>query len=276
MSNLIEADGTKHNILEEKPLELSISDRRNRIVQMVNKDGVVRVADLSRIFEISEVTIRNDLGELEKMDMLERTHGGAIRTNKSYYRLTVQERLTTNKNEKIAIARHAASMVNEGDTVFLNSGTTSIYIAQHLKGIKNILLVTNSPMVAQELNYSGDCEIVLVGGSYNLPLSFTYGDDAVKQIASYHANKFFFACDGIGAFTGIMTYNMHEVYVNRKFMENSSAVVAVADYSKIGRLSRIVIDSVDCLDTLVTNASADMGELSAIREKGVEIIEVQM
>lgn len=272
MSNISEPDANRHTMPEEKSSEINISNRRSRIIQMVNKDGEVRVADLSKLFGISEVTIRNDLSELEKMDLLERTHGGAIRTNKSYYRLTVQERLAANKNEKIAIARHAASMVNEGDTVFLNSGSTSIYIAQHLRGIKNILLVTNSPLVAQELNFSGDCEVILVGGSYNPLLSFTYGDDAVKQIASYHANKFFFACDGIGASVGIMTYNTHEVYVNRKFIENSSTTIAVADFSKIGRLSRITIDSVCCLDALVTNACADMVELEAIREMGVEVI----
>jgi DeoR/GlpR family transcriptional regulator of sugar metabolism len=180
--------------------------------------------------------------------------------------------METNKNEKTAIARHIASMVNEGDTIFLNSGTTSIYISRYLRGIKNILAVTNSPLAAQELGFSGDCEVVLIGGSYNASLSFTYGDDSVNQLSKYHANKFFFSCDGISASAGIMTYNTHEVYVNRKFMENSSTIIAVADYSKIGRMSRIAIDSVTCLDTLVTNASADAAELDAIRALGVEIV----
>jgi DeoR family transcriptional regulator of aga operon len=254
--------------------DLNISDRRSRIVQMVNRGGAVRVADLSRHFGISEVTIRNDLCELERKDLLERTHGGAARSNKSYYRLTVQERLSTNKNEKLAIANHVATLVNEGDTLFLNSGTTSFYIAQCIRSVKNLLVVTNSPMTAQEIGYSGDCEVVLVGGSYNAPLSFTFGDDAVNQLARYHANKFFFSCDGVSASAGIMTYNTHEVYVNRKFMENSSMTIAVADYSKIGRMSRIAIDSITCLDTLVTNSCADAGELGAIKAMGVDIVAV--
>lgn len=254
--------------------ELSVSERRNRIVQIINRDGAVRVSDLSRLFGISEVTVRNDLGELEKIDLLERTHGGAVRTNKSYYRLNVQERLAANRNEKLAIARRAAAMVNEGETVFLNSGTTNYYIAQCLRGVKSLLVLTNSPMAAQELGYTGDCEVMLVGGSYNAPLSFTYGDDAVQQIEKYRANKFFFACDGIGAAAGIMTYNTHEVNVNRRFIENSATAIAVADYSKIGRLSRITIEPVGRLDTLVTNACADEAEMEAIRAEGVEIITV--
>ena len=265
MGNFAETEGSG---------ELNISDRRTRIVQMVNRDGRVRVADLSRLFGISEVTIRNDLSELENMDLLERTHGGATRTNKSYYRLTVQERMATNKSEKLAIAARAVAMINEGDTIFLNSGTTSMFIAQALKGIKNLLVVTNSPLAAQELGYSTECEVVLVGGNYDGKMAFTYGDDAVTQISRYRAGKFFFSCDGISATSGVMTYSTHEVDVNRKFMENSATVIAVADYSKIGHTSRISMGGIACLDALVTNACADAGELETIREASVEIIAV--
>ena len=263
------------NTVEPESLgELNISDRRNRIVQMVNRDGKVRVADLSRLFGISEVTIRNDLGELEAMDMLERTHGGAVRTNKSYYRLTVQERMAANRNEKTAIAARAVAMINEGDTLFLNSGTTSVFIAQAARGVKNLLVVTNSPLAAQELGYSPECEVVLVGGNYDGRMAFTHGDDAVAQIARYRAGKFFFSCDGVSATAGVMTYSTHELDVNRKFVENSSMVIAVADYSKVGRTSRISLGGVACLDALVTNACADADELEAIRQAGVEVITV--
>lgn len=258
----------------ENTHELNISERRKQIMEMVNREGSVRVADLSRLFAISEVTIRNDLGELERMELLERTHGGATKTSRQYSRLTVLERLSTNKNEKIAIAKSAVSMINDGDTIFLNSGTTAIYIAQHIQGVKNLLALTNSPLVAQELCGAPDCEVVLVGGSFNAQLSFTYGDDTVRQISKYYANKFFFSCDGISAAAGIMTYNTHEVQVVKAFMEKSATTIAVADYSKIGRLSRISLDSVSCLDTIVTNSCADEGELNAVREMGVEIITV--
>lgn len=254
--------------------EIHISDRRNRIMQMVNRDGSVRVSDLSRMFGISEVTIRNDLGELEKRELLERTHGGAIRTNKSYYHMSVQERMDTNKEEKMAIAHRAAKLVNEGDTLFINSGTTAVYLCKCLRGIRNLMVLTNSPLAAAEIGFSGECEVLLVGGSFNAQLSFTYGDDAVRQIACYHASKFFFSCDGISASAGVMAYNTHEVHVNRKFIENSSTVIAIADYSKIGHISRVTVDSVKCLDTLLTNAGANAAELDAIREKGVEVISV--
>jgi DeoR/GlpR family transcriptional regulator of sugar metabolism len=252
----------------------SVSERRSRILDILNREGKVRVADLSRLFGISEVTIRNDLNALERQDMLERVHGGAVRTNKSYYRMTVDERMKTNERQKRAIAGHVATMINEGDTVFLNSGTTAIYISRAIRTIPGILVITNSPLAAQELSYSGECEVVLLGGSYNGPLAFTYGDDAVRQISKYRANRFFLSCDGISVEAGIMTYNTHEVDVNHQFIARSAMVVAVADQSKIGRTSRIRIGSVECLDALITNEGADREALEAIGERGVEIIEI--
>jgi DeoR/GlpR family transcriptional regulator of sugar metabolism len=238
---------------------------------MVNQDSRVRVSDLSSFFNISEVTIRSDLAELERLDLLDRVHGGAVRTNRSYYRMTIQERLTANKVEKMAIADHVRSLVNDGDTLFLNSGTTSVYVARAIREIKGLMVVTNSPLVAQELDGTGQSETVLIGGSYHVPMAFTYGDDAVKQISRYHAGKLFLSCDGVSATTGVMTYYTHDVEVNRCFMENSATIICVADYSKIGRLSRISIGKIDCLDALVTNSRADAAELDGIRAAGVDV-----
>ena len=172
------------------------------------------------------------------------------------------------------IADRAVSLINEGDTVFLNSGTTSVFIAQAARGIRNLLVVTNSPLAAQELGYSTECEVVLVGGNYNGRMAFTYGDDAVYQIARYRAGKFFFSCDGISASSGIMTYSTHELDINRKFLENSASAIVVADYSKVGRTSRICAGQTSCIDVLVTNSCSDADELDAIRALGVEIITV--
>jgi DeoR/GlpR family transcriptional regulator of sugar metabolism len=252
--------------------DLGVAERRNRIIQMVNQDSRVKVADLSEVFGVSEVTVRNDLAELERLDLLERVHGGAVRTNRSYYRLTIQERLSANKAEKMAVAEYARTMVNEGDTIFLNSGTTSIYIARAIRDIRGLLVVTNAPLVAQELDNDGQCETVLVGGSYHGPMAFTYGDDAVRQISRYHAGKFLLSCDGVSAETGIMSYNTREADVYLCFMDNSSTIICVTDYSKIGRMSRIGICGIDRLDTLVTNAKADAAEIGEIRAKGVNIL----
>lgn len=252
----------------------SVNERRSHIIDLLNREGKVRVADLSKTFGISEVTIRNDLNELERQDLLERIHGGAVRTNKSYYRMTISERMTTHERQKRAIADHVATMINEGDTIFLNSGTTAIYISRAIRHIKNILVITNSPLAAQELSYSGECEVVLVGGSYNGPLAFTYGEDAVHQIEKYRANRFFVSCDGISAEAGIMTYNTHEVDINHQFIAHSAMVVAVADLSKIGRMSRIRVDAVECLDAIITNEGADREALEAIGERDVEIIKI--
>jgi DeoR family fructose operon transcriptional repressor len=252
--------------------ETSVETRRAQILAILARDGRVRVVDLSRQFSISAVTIRNDLAEMERAGLVDRVHGGAVSTNKSYYNMTDKERMVTNEREKKAIAVRAAEFVREGDTLFINSGTTSLYLAGEIKRVNNILVVTNSPLVAQELGYSPFCDVILIGGNYSGRYRFTYGDDAVAQLARYRADKFFLSCDGIHDEAGITTYHHLEADINRQFMRNAHLTIAVADFSKIGRVSRIHIQPVNCLDTLVTNQSANQDVLGAIRAQDVEII----
>lgn len=266
------ATGSQPDPAAESRSDNSVESRRAQIQAIMSREGKVRVLDLSRLFNISAVTIRNDLAEMERAGLVDRVHGGAVSTNKSYYAMTDKERMVTNEREKRAIAECAGQLVNEGDTLFINSGTTSLYLASEIKRINNILVITNSPLVAQELGYSPFCDVILIGGNYSGRYRFTYGDDAVNQLAKYRADKFFLSCDGIHDEAGITTYHHLEADINRQFMQNARLTLAVADYSKIGRVSRIHVNAISCLDTLITNQSANQGILEAIRAQDVEII----
>ncbi|MEA4889654.1 MAG: DeoR/GlpR family DNA-binding transcription regulator [Clostridiaceae bacterium] len=253
-------------------LDNSVEARRTQIQAILSREGKVRVLDLSRSFNISAVTIRNDLAEMERAGLVERVHGGAVSTNKSYYNMSDKERMVTHEREKRAIAEYAAQLVNEGDTLFINSGTTSLYLASEIKRINNILVITNSPLVAQELGYSPFCDVILLGGNYSGRYRFTYGDDAANQLGKYRADKFFLSCDGLHEEAGITTYHHLEADINRQFMQNARLTIAVADFSKIGKVSRIHVNPIQCLDTLVTNQCAKQDTLDAIRALDVDII----
>lgn len=251
-----------------------VDARRDQIEVLLAREGRVRVADLARHFRTSAVTIRNDLAEMERAGRAERVHGGAVSTNKSYYAMTDKERMETHVAEKRAIAAYAASLVNEGDTLFVSSGTTCIYLAMELKRINNILVITNSPYVAQEYGYTVGGEVVLLGGNYSGRYHFTYGDDALMQLGRYRADTFFLSCDGIDAAQGVTLYHHLECDVSRRFMERARLTVAIADASKIGRVSRVHLSPVTGLDMLVTNEGADPLALNAIREEDVDIVGV--
>ncbi len=258
-------------MLDRNNEELDIDNRRKMILKLIDTEGKVKVTELSKLFGISDVTVRNDLTELEVKGLLERVHGGAIGTNKSYSSMSLIDRMKTNEKEKRDIAAVCASMITEGDTVMINSGTTCFFIMQELKHIKNLTVVTNSITIANEAGNSNNIYVILLGGNFNTRYQFTYGDDAVNQLKRYKADKCILSVDGVNTEEGITTYHHQEVEVNRQMMTRVNKTVVTADYSKIGRSGFALISGVDSIDILVTNEKASQIELNNIRQKGVEV-----
>lgn len=255
---------------DEKHEDLSISERRKEILDFLAKEGKVRVADLSKRFSISEVTIRNDLAELENNGLLERVHGGAISIYKTYYRKNIVERLQTNLEEKLRIASGVIDLVEDSDSLMLNSGTTTMYVAQKLKNIKDLTLLTNSIEIVNEASIS-DMQVILLGGNINHQFRFTYGDDAIRQLKRYTADKLILAADGVSATEGITTHYHLEAEVARVMIERVKKTIVVADYTKIGRADFTCIAAAERMDCLVTNNNAPQSEISAFIEMGAEV-----
>ncbi len=256
---------------QDKMHELSIDDRRDKIVDILTRQNKVRVAELSRMFKISEATIRHDLSDLEKQGLLERVHGGATSTYKAYYNMSFYERMKTNEDEKRSIAFKAAKMISEGDSIMINSGTTTLYVARELKSIKNLTVVTNSLAISQELGNYKDIHVILLGGYFNPQYQFTYGDDTINQLNKYKADKLILAVDGICSENGITTYHYLEAEINRQMIKRVDNTVVAADYTKVGRTGFTQIDSIDSADFLITNSEADEHEIKKIIKKGLEV-----
>lgn len=254
------------------PEDLNVDQRREKILKILNVKGRVRVSELSKLFGISEVTIRHDLAELEEVNLLYRVHGGAESTHRAYYTLSLTDRMQRNEQAKRSIAVKAATLVGEGDTVILDSGTTTLMVAQELRQKKGITVLTNSLLIARELSASQDASVILLGGSLDSANLFVYGDDTYSQLAKYKADKMFMAVDGISAKYGITTYLYLEAEVSKRMGQRANTVIAVADYSKIGREGFTKIGEVDTIQTLITNKSSPHEELTAIEAKDIEVI----
>jgi|LSQX01.2.fsa_nt_gb DeoR family fructose operon transcriptional repressor len=251
--------------------ELNIDKRREIILQVLSQNGKVKVSELSEMFGISEVTIRIDLTELEKAGLLERVHGGAISSNRTYYNMSVNERMKTNEAEKKAIALEAASYISDGDTLMINSGTTTLYTVKELKSIKDLTILTNSLLIAQEIGAYKNIHVILLGGNFNPKYHFTYGEDTITQLKRYNANKLILSVDGVSAERGITTYHYLEAEVNRQMIERADKTIVVADYTKINRASFAYIVPVNKADLLITNTQSVSEEIKMIEKKGPEI-----
>lgn len=247
-------------------------ERRRQIINILMRDGKVRVNTLSDLFGISEVSIRNDLSELESKGMLQRVHGGAITTSKAYYNMSFQERMQTNSEEKFRIAQGASTLINHNDSILLNSGTTTLYTVRQLINHKNLLIVTNAISIATEIGHYDNIHMILLGGNYQPQYQFTYGDDTLFNLEKYNVDKLIMAVDGIHPERGITTSMHLESEIDRQMIQRARRVIIVADYTKINRVSLSYIGEVNTIDTLVTDKKADKAVLAQLEEKGIEII----
>ena len=254
--------------------DLSAQQRREKILHILSAKGLIRVSELARVFGTSEVTIRHDLADLEEQNLLYRVHGGAESVHRAYYTLSLVDRIKRNEQAKRRVAARAASLVRDGETVLLDSGTTTLMAAQELRQKKALTVVTNSLAIAREMCAAPDANVILLGGNLNASELFAYGDDTYTQLRRYKADKLIMAVDGISAEYGITTYYHLEAEVTRRMSERADMVIVAADHTKIGREGFANIGAVEIADILITNVQADSAALSEIVAKNVEVITV--
>ncbi len=255
-------------------MNIEVERRRAEIVELLQKNGSVRVAELSRLYSVSEVTIRTDLEHLESQGQLSRVHGGAVGTGKLYANMDLSERYMTNAMSKRALAGAAAELIENNDTIMMNAGTTLAYVLHCIQGKKNISIVTNSIQNALEISSYPGVNVILLGGEIDAKYQFTYGNDARVQLEGYHANKCILSVDGIDGRDGLTLYYANESSIVRAMIAASEEVIVVADASKLGRSAFSRVAGLDDIDILVTGIKEGSEEILTLREMGKEVIEV--
>ena len=251
---------------------MTLNERKQKILEILEKNGSVKVTDLSKTLGTSEVTIRNDLADMESKGLLSRVHGGAISSYKPYYNMNFSQRLETNQNEKSAIAKKIASMIEPNDTIMLNSGTTTLLVFRSLPVGYNLNIVTNSISIALEAADNPNFNVILVGGAVNTKYQFTFGTDAVAQLKNYHADKLILSVDGIDSGKGFTTYYDKEAEIDRTMIAQSEKCIVAADYSKFDRTAFAKISDLSVADYIVTNKGVSSEILSQFSASGTDII----
>ncbi|HCX77881.1 MAG TPA: hypothetical protein DG577_00550 [Firmicutes bacterium] len=252
---------------------LKIDSRRNKILEILYRDGQVRVSQLSELLGATVVTIRNDLNELEKRGYLERVQGGAKQSSKNYHNLFFERCKQENESLKKGIAIATANLIKDGETIFINSGTTTYFTAIQLKQHRNLNIVTNSIYCAMELGDVPAFRVKLLGGDINNQYLFLYGHDCLEQLKRYRADKTILSVSGISCSkTGITTYHPEEAAMDRLMMERSKQTIVVADSTKFGHEGFYHVSQLDNIDMLVTNSNVDKQAAAELDNYGVEVV----
>jgi DeoR family transcriptional regulator, aga operon transcriptional repressor len=255
-----------------EPSQLLIDERRQHILSLIENEGRVLVGELSRSLGISQITIRKDLEHLQSRGLLHRTHGGALPAQSSaLFDPTLQEKEQQHSQEKQRIAVAAAAMVEEGQCVILDSGTTTSAIAHELKKFTDLTIITNAVNIATDLT-SSNLEVILIGGSLRKNSFSLVGPLAEDTLEEMHADILFLGVDGFDTEVGLTTPNLLESRVNRAMVKASRRVVAVCDSTKFGKrsLSRIVPPS--AIHCVITDSDLPADIADALRAENIEVV----
>lgn len=248
-----------------------IDERRNHILGLVQNNGRVLVADVSRKLGISQITIRKDLDHLQAKGLIQRTHGGALPVQTGALSdPSLQEKQKQHLQEKQRIAAAAVRLVQEGQCVMLDSGTTTTAIAQALKRFSQLTVITNAMNIAAELAGT-NFEVILTGGTLRKNSFSLVGPLAEDVLEEMHADILFLGVDGFDVELGVTTPNLLESRVNRAMVKAARRVVAVCDSTKFDRrsLSRIVAPS--AIHQVITDKNVSSDIVEALRSQNVEV-----
>ena len=213
-----------------------MEERRRAILREVEEKGKVRVADLSRRFGCSEVTIRNDIRNMDAEGLLVRTHGGAVKLEKEMERKYSAESIYRNTERKKKIAACAYEFIEDRDTIIIDDASSSFYLAVHIRKHpeKRLAVVTNSLLVGNELAGVSHVELYMVGGHVGGHLAATMGDDALSNIELFHVDKGFIGIHSINFDVGLTSIATPQMQVKKAILKSAGETYVLADSSKFG------------------------------------------
>jgi len=233
----------------------SSKERRALILQLLKDSSEVNVSVLSKELKVSEVTIRKDLTELKKRNLLMRVRGGAIRLPE--IRLgddtAIKYKQLINQKEKRAVGKIAASLIKENDTIILDSGTTTLEIAKNLHNFHKLTIITNAINIALELTTYNRFTIILLGGHLRESSTSTVGPIAESNLKVFYCDKLFLGVDSFNMKEGVSTPNIEEANINQTMMAMSKETIAVLDSSKFEKRSFAFIAPVSKIHSVVTD-----------------------
>ena len=251
---------------------MSSTERRHEIVQLAIGSGRVRVTDLAERFSVSEVTIRNDLKLLESRGVLSRTHGGALASNRMIRELSLIEKSIEHIGVKRRLAEAACQFISSGDSIIVDSGSTTGEIAKLLSKFERLTVMTNGLNVATAVSCIENIQLMMTGGVLRHKSQSFFGRHAEEGLDRYNFDTLFLGADGIDFRAGVTTHFEREALLNKRMCEVAHKVIAVVDSSKFNRSSLHKICGLDELDVVITDRGIQDNFAGALEKYGVHLV----
>ena len=263
-----------NNSTKLKPMKTTAEERKRYILSMLEQNGSVSVSELSEYFEISEVSVRKILISLEQASLLQRTWGGAVRAARTTAELPYQVRESKNMQEKMAIAKAAYDMINDDDSVYLDSGTTTYELAKLIRNgpKRGILVATNALDHAGVLLGQQGINLILIGGEIRHDVRACSGYLAKDMLSNMVFDKGFLGIEHISLSHGLTTPNMNDAEMKRWILRTCKRSYVLADHSKFWNDSLIQIAPADHVYQIITDWHIAKDDISRFQAKGVSLV----
>ncbi|CDQ41046.1 MULTISPECIES: DeoR/GlpR family DNA-binding transcription regulator [Virgibacillus] len=250
------------------------AERKLKIIEYVKHKETASVAELSSTFQVHEATIRRDLNEIEKEGKLRRTHGGVVLVEDVSSEPTFTIRASERIDEKQRIAKQAASMVDEGDNIILDSGTTTYQIAQELTNKVNITIVTNDINIAAEFKACASIKVIVTGGILfpdSYILNGVYTDSVLNNL---YVSKAFVAIPAFHPKRGLTHFDEQLISAKKSMIEAAEETIVVTDHTKLGGVSLHTVSPIDRINKLITGKEASEAQIQQFRDAGLTVYTV--
>jgi DeoR family transcriptional regulator of aga operon len=252
---------------------ISTVERRTQIVEKLEAEGQLDVISLSKELGVSEVTIRNDLNWLEQKNMLVRARGGAMKAEQRVGTdFSLSEKNKLHYQEKLKIGKAAAALIENGDTIILDSGTTTMEINNNLSNIESLTVITHALNIAHKLVEHEHVNVIVPGGFLRKNSQSLVGTTAEETFKNYFCDKLFLAVDGFDTTYGLSTPNVEEAHLNRVMISIARQVIVVTDSSKFHKRSFAFIAPIKAVDIVVTDSGIPEQDKKRLETIGIKVI----
>ncbi|MEE8885250.1 MAG: DeoR/GlpR family DNA-binding transcription regulator [Eubacteriales bacterium] len=248
------------------------NDRKEKILELLEQKKSVKTRELVKLFHVSSETVRRYLTEMEEENLIRRTHGGAVLVTEMGVEPDYDYRSVANYKQKISIGRAAADLVNDGDSIIIDLGTTSLEFAKFLGTKKDLTVFTNSLSIALELSNNTTADVYILGGKVRSGEGTISGYFAENMMSNFWVDKLFLGVGAICPDIGVMDYHIEETNLRRFFLRQAKQVIALCDYSKFGIKSLNLVCRTDELDYVITDEATNKKYIRELKEQGTNVI----
>lgn len=251
---------------------LFIEERQNEIVKYIEKVEKATIEEIMSLLKISKSTVRRDLIDLERKNLIIRTRGGALKKKYFKYEFSLNEKKDLNLDKKKKIAQIAKRFINEGDIIYISGGTTTLELAKILFDVKNLTVFTNAINILLELVNNSEINVKLVGGDFRRRTFSTVGQEAINYLDKYNFKKAFIGVNGVSTGEGFTTPNELEAVVDDEVVRKSKETFILADKSKFGAVAFSTICKIEDVDYIITNRLPNSSLTRGIQKSKVKIV----